>query len=202
MNIQFLKEKIDKKIAHKELLEDQLSKLKDTRKILYKEKVKKEKALILVKDVASKTQNQLAFHLSDMVSAGLNTVFDEPYDFYVNFESKERGMECDLLFKKGKKLIDPLKFSGLGAVDIAAFALRCASWSMARRFRPVLLLDEPMKHLSLNHHEKAGKLIKMLSKELNLQIIMNTHSEKIASFADRIFKTKMKNKVSKVKQIQ
>jgi len=201
MNIQFLKEKIDKKIANKELLEDQLYKLKDTKKTLHREKVRKEKALVLVKDVALKTQNQLAFHLSDMVSAGLNTVFNEPYDFYVKFESRERGMECDLMFQKDDKLIDPLKFSGLGAVDIAAFALRCASWSMAKRFRPVLILDEPTKHLSLNHHEKAGKLIKMLSKELNLQIIMNTHSEKIASYADRVFKVKLKNKVSKVKQI-
>jgi len=106
-----------------------------------------------------------------------------------------------LFFKKGEELVDPLRFSGLGAADIAAFALRCAAWSMDKRYRNTLILDEPFKHLSANHHEKTGKMVKILSEKLGLQIIMISHSRKAAEHADRVFEITMKNNVSKVHQI-
>lgn len=198
-----LKNKIQKRINNKELIQKQLEELKTN----YKEKSEllhnKEKAMEIVKKVALETQSQLEYHLSDMVSTGLNTVFDEEYGFRLIFEEKSGKTggktECNLFFEKKGHLVDPLNFSGLGESDIAAFCLRCAAWSMDKRYRNVLILDEPLKHLSVNHHEKAGEMIKLLSKELNLQIIMVTHSERFTSYADKIFKVQMNNKgISKV----
>jgi DNA repair exonuclease SbcCD ATPase subunit len=81
--------------------------------------------------------------------------------------------------------------AGLGAVDIAAFALRVASWSLAQRsHRNVLLLDEPFKHLKgTAQNRRAINLLHQVSQELGLQIITISDEraprEDITSGADR-----------------
>ena len=195
-----LEKKINEKLSERNLIQDQYKKLqndlKKTKVILFR----KEKALEIVKTVALRTQNQLQFHLSDMVSAGLNSVFDEEYDFKILFEIKRGKTECRLFFEKNGHLVDPLNFSGLGEADIAAFCLRCASWSMSKEYRNLLILDEPFKHLSVNYHEKAGAMVKLLSKQLNLQIIMVTHSKEFTKYADRVFNVTKTNNNSNVNQ--
>ena len=98
--------------------------------------------------------------------------------------------------------LDPLTESGVGAVDIASFDLRIASWSMQRpHTRNVIILDEPMKCLSAEYQERASQMIKEVSEKLGLQIIMITHSETLATSADRTFKVSMKNGRSIVKKV-
>jgi len=198
MNLSDLKKEVTKRINEKAFIQKEVESLLSQKLEFKKSITKKEKALVIVKDTALKTQAQLEFHLSEMVSAGLNTVFEEAYDFAVKFELRRGKTECDLFFKKGEQLIDPLRFSGLGAADVAAFALRCAAWSMDKQYRNTLILDEPLKHLSVNQHKNAGKMIKTLSEKLGLQIIMISHSERITEYADRVFKVKMKKGVSSV----
>lgn len=198
-----LKDKVKKRINNKELIQNQLNNLKINHKQKKKLLHNKDCAMEIVKSVSKETQSQLEYHLSDMVSMGMNTVFDNEYGFKIKFEEKRGKTECNLFFEKMGKLVDPLNFSGGGEADIAAFCLRCAAWSMDKRYRNLLILDEPLKYVSRNYHEKAGKLIKTLSEQLNLQIIMVTHSEKFTQYADSIFEVKQdKNGISKVKQIK
>lgn len=192
--------KVEDRFANRDLVKTQLTKLQKSEKKAKINLIRHEKALEFIKDIALKTQSQLEFHLSDMVTAGLNTVFTEPYDFIVKFLIRRGRTECDLFFEKDGQYVDPLRFSGLGAADIAAFALRCASWSMDKRYRNVILLDEPTKHLAVEHHHNAGKMIKTLSEKLGLQIIMITHSMAMTEYADKVFKIKRIKGVSKVKE--
>lgn len=202
MELRELKTLITKKVNEKEYIKTEIQKLKETKLNFKKSIIRKEKALELVKDVALKTQQQLSFHLSEMVTMGLNTVFEDSYEFVVDFKASHGKTVCDLNFKKGEELVDPLRFSGLGAADIAAFALRCAAWSMDKQYRNVLLMDEPFKHLDVGHHGKAGKMVKTLSEKLGLQIIMISHSEKVTQYADRVFQVSMKKGISKVRELK
>jgi DNA repair exonuclease SbcCD ATPase subunit len=197
-----MKEKVQSKVAEKNLIESQLSNLQTQKKTLKRDYIRKERALEFIKDIALKTQSQLEFHLSDMVSTGLNSVFDQEYNFRVIFEIKRGKTECNLYFEKDGNLADPLTQSGLGAADVAAFCLRCAGYSMNPIYRNTLVLDEPFKHLSINYHEKVGALVKMLSEKLNLQIIMVTHSEIMSRYADKIYKVSMTKGVSKVRELK
>ncbi len=198
--IKNIKLNIESKLTERNLIQSQLDVLQKTKNKLKKETILKERALEFVKHIALKTQSQLEFHLSDMVSTGLNSVFDQEYNFKVIFEIKRGKTECRLYFEKDDNLIDPLTMSGLGAADIAAFCLRCAGYSMAPIYRNTFILDEPFKHLSMIHHEKAAQMMKMLSKKLGIQIIMVTHSEVMTKFADKIFKVQMQKSISKVKE--
>ena len=133
-----------------------------------------------------------------MVSAGLNSVFDDNYGFVSQFVLKREKTECNLFFEKDGNLIDPFSYSGLGAADVAAFCLLAASLSMDKNCPPILILDEPFKHLDLEHHEAAGELVYNISKSLGIQIIMVTHSQMFTQYADKVFKVKRKKGVSQV----
>jgi len=207
MSLQEIKQKVQDRLAERNMLQSQLKSLQKQKKELKISYIRKERALELVKDVALKTQSQLEFHLSDMVSTGLNSVFDQEYNFRVIFEIKRGKTECNLYFEKDGNLADPLTQSGLGAADVAAFCLRCAGYSMNPIYRNTLILDEPFSRLKgEEENTKVLELMKMLSEKLDLQIICindeRAPRESILEFADKVFEVNMIKGVSKVKEVQ
>jgi DNA repair exonuclease SbcCD ATPase subunit len=159
------------------------------------------KAKEIIKLVGLETQKTLQFHISDIASLALESVFQDPYKLILEFVERRNKTECDILFERNGTTFDPLDSSGVGAVDVAAFALRIASWSMAvKRTRNTIILDEPMRFLSAEYQENASEMIKEISKKLGIQFIIITHEPTYASYADRTFTVSIKNGVSQVKQ--
>jgi DNA repair exonuclease SbcCD ATPase subunit len=158
-----------------------------------------EQAREIIREVGIKTQQQLSFHISDITSLALEAVFNEPYELKVEFVQRRNKTECDLYFERNGERIDPLTASGGGAVDVAAFALRIASWSMLRpRTRNVIILDEPLRFLSVDLQERASIMIKEISEKLGIQFILVTHENTLASYADKVFEVSIKKGKSKV----
>jgi hypothetical protein len=158
----------------------------------------------IVHEVGLKTQQQLEYHISNIVSLAEESVFDNPYEFEARFVERRNQTECDLFFKRNDHYLKPVDASGIGAVDVAGFTLRPASWSMEEpRSRNILILDEPFKHLKgFEENVRVIAMVKELSKKLNLQILM-VHDERvpfeeIEKGADRVFKVSIKNGVSKI----
>lgn len=161
-----------------------------------------EQAREVIRTVGMNTQKQLQYHISDIASLALNAVFENPYELKVDFVQRRNKTECDILFVRDGMELDPLTASGVGAVDIASFALRIASWSMQRpHTMNTIILDEPMKCLSAEYHERASQMIKEVSDKLGLQILMISHNETLAASADRTFRVSMKNGRSIVKKV-
>ncbi|MFP4424781.1 MAG: hypothetical protein ACLFP2_06170 [Candidatus Woesearchaeota archaeon] len=159
-----------------------------------------------MRTVALQTQEQLEYRIASTVTAAQESVFDDPYGLAVKFEQRRGKTECDLLFERDKQTMDPLASSGYGAVDIAAFALRVAAWSMSRRTRPVLILDEPFRHLKGSEtNRRAIEMTKEISHELGLQIIMISDEraprEDIIEGADKVFEVSIKKGASQVKAL-
>jgi hypothetical protein len=207
MQLQQIRDQVQNKVAQRDLIQSQLTNLLTQKKNLKRDYVRKERALEFIKDIALKTQSQLEFHLSDMVSTGLNSVFDQEYNFRVIFEIKRGKTECNLYFEKDGNLADPLTQSGLGAADVAAFCLRGAGYSMNPIYRNTLILDEPFKHLKgEEENTKVLELMKMLSDKLDLQIICvndeRAPREDILEHADKVFEVSMTKGVSKVKELK
>ena len=162
-----------------------------------------EQAKEIIRMVGLRTQQQLQYHISDITSLALSSVFPEPYELKVEFLQRRNKTECDLLFIRDEKEIDPLEASGYGAVDVAAFALRIASWSMdVDRSRNTIILDEPMRFLSEGYQENASKMIKEVSAKLGIQFIIVTHEDILAQYADRSFFVGIRNKISNIKEIE
>jgi ABC-type Mn2+/Zn2+ transport system ATPase subunit len=51
----------------------------------------------------------------------------------------------------------------------------------------VLVLDEPMKAVSVDLREDVYSILKTLSTEMGLQVIMTSHDEYAKAIADKIF---------------
>ena len=165
-------EKFNKQKGKKELYEKML--LESTDKINNLEQKSKdiEIAQAFVQQVAKETQEKLKFHIEDIVQMALDACYFDEYEFIVDFEVKRGRTEANLYFEKDKKKVDPQDATGGGVVDITAFALRIAAWSLSKTDN-VIIFDEPFKHLSNNLRNQAGEILNKLSKKLNIQKNLN-----------------------------
>jgi len=177
--------------------------VKDTR-VLIRNNIKDlafhEQAREIVRIIGLKTQQQLQFHISDITSLALESVFlDEAYELQAEFVQRRNKTECDLNFVRDENKMNPLEASGLGAVDVASFALRVASWSMKfPKYRNTIILDEPFRYLSKDKQEKASEMIKKISEKLKIQFIIVTHEKALSESADKLFETEITGGVSKI----
>lgn len=203
MELSKLEELYQRKLGQKEQLEKEINSLKASLRSKNIQQKRLEKAHEIIKLVGAKTQEQLQFHISDITSLALISVFDEPYNFILDFVDRRGKTECDIFFERDGAFMKPINSSGGGAVDIAAFALRIASWSMKNpRTNNVMILDEPFRYLSKDRQEAASQMVKELSDKLGIQFIIVTHEDILASYADKVFRVTNKNGVSKVEEYE
>jgi len=135
-----------------------------------------EKAQAFIQNVAKKTQEQLKYHIEDIVQLALDSIFPHEYRFSIDFEVKYGKTSCNLIFKNNGYEIDIMKAAGGGVVDIASLALRVAIWSIGKTDN-VLVLDEPIKNIQpASLQMEAWDIIQKLSQQLNLQFIIITNS--------------------------
>lgn len=156
-----------------------------------------EEAQTVIIEVAKITQSELEYHIGDLVTLALASVFDDPYEMGIEFVQRRNRTECDLFFIKDGKRVDPMTASGGGAVDVASFALRLSLWSLANpRTRNTIVFDEPFRFLSKGLQPKASSMLKDISEKLNLQVIMVTHSEDLVDGADKIMNVYQRRGIS------
>lgn len=153
-----------------------------------------EEAQLIIQTVAQQTQEQLKYHISELVTLALASVFENPYEFEPEFVQRRGRTECDMWFIRNGARIDPMTASGGGAVDVAAFALQVALWSMGiPKTRNVLIQDEPLKWLKGGDlPEKGARMIKEISSHVNLQIIMVSHIPDQIEGSDKVISVKLK----------
>lgn len=198
-----LRNRLERLKGQKQKLQEQGKQYKRQLKEVKKQLRLHEQTREIVRLAAMKTQEQLRFHLSNITSLALETIFPEPYELEVEFVPRRNKTECDIYLttSDGNK-INPLDESGGGVVDVTSFALRIACWSMkSPKSRPVILLDEPFKHLSADLLENASEVLGELCRELGLQMLTVTHEQELLAAAKVIYKVEKKNKISKIQKI-
>ena len=136
-----------------------------------------------------------------MVSNALQAVFEEDYQFIIDFEIKRNKAEAKVSLKIRGEEVDPKDSCGGGVLDIASFALRVVLYSIQNpKSTNTLILDEGFKFLHGNL-ENAMKMVKDLSKKLNIQFIIVSQISEIAECADKVFSVVHNGEHSIVKEI-
>lgn len=160
-----------------------------------------EKAQVIVQEVTKITQDKLKYHLSDICTLAMQSVFPDPYEIVIDFVSKRGKVEAEIWFKKDGYLINPFSATGGGAIDIAALSLRFSCWTLQKqKTRPVLFLDEPLRFLKGEELPvKGAEMILEISHRLGLQIIMVSHDPELIECADKVITVKMEKGISVVK---
>jgi DNA repair exonuclease SbcCD ATPase subunit len=196
-----LRSRIDQVKGRREHLTEQLQEARARGREAKREVEAGEKALVIVQEVSESVQLQIQRRISELGTLCLRAVFGDRYEMDVTLERRRNRIEADLSFVDNltRARVDPLSATGGGPVDVAAFALRLSLWSLRQpSLRNVLVLDEPFRFLSVDLHERASMLMKKISEELGLQIIMVTHSGELTAGADKVFRVTMRNGVSRV----
>jgi len=130
----------------------------------------------ILQEIAADIQQQAHQHIAFIVSRCLSAVFDEPYEFKIDFEQKRGKTDARLYFVRNGIEIDPMTAAGGGVVDVCSFALRLACLSLARPAkRKLLVLDEPFRFVSSEYRDRIRELLEQLSEEMDIQIIVITH---------------------------
>lgn len=150
-----------------------------------------EEAQAFLQGVAKQTQEQLRFHIRDIVNLCMQAIWTDEIEFDIAFEIKNGRTAAKLVFTIGGEEVDLLENDGGGCVDVAAFGLRIAIWSLGNT-RNTIILDEAFKHLSDDLQPLAAKVVKELSDKLHLQFIQVTHRKEMVEVADRIFEVNRK----------
>ena len=194
-----LRQKIYKAEGARGQLKDRLSITKRSLKVDKFRIQSIEKAQALVQHTAQETQEQLRYHVEDIVNSALDTCYPGKYKFIMNFEIKRGRTECSLLVDKDGELLSPLDDNGGGLCDIIGLGLRPSAWVLNKTDN-FMVLDEPFKLCDKNLRKLAGHILKQLSQKLELQLLIISHDDSIINIADRIFQVTMKDGKSKVEQ--
>lgn len=172
--------------ARVQVLQESIDSLRERRIVQEADLRADEMAQAFLQQVAKETQEQLKFHLQDLVQTALDTVFPAVYTFKIDFNLARGRTEAVMYLDKDGEKVDPETACGGGVVDVMSFALRIASWSIGRT-APVIIMDEPFKFLSAGLRPLMGEILRGIIDRLQLQILMVTHDPDFVSVADRTF---------------
>jgi len=209
MEIQQARNKLEQKKGRKSQLEKNLQQA-EKNITHYKKQVKSHgEAREVLNQLSMYIQERLQYNISNLTTLAIEAVLDDPYKLVVEFVRRRNKTECDIYFDYHGNRVE-VKYGGGGAMDIAALALRIASWSMQRpRSRNTLILDEPFKHVKgAQANKNTLKMIKQISSqpEIGAQIIMvadeRVSREQIIEVADRLFEFSLEDGVTQVKQLK
>ena len=201
MNIEIIKDMVQKCKGIKFQLDREMEQCAAKKEKLENRLKLIETSQAFLQKVAQETQEHLRFQIEDIVNLALETCFPGEYTFQIKFEISRGKTEAELVFldQKTGRQVDPMEASGGGVVDLTTFALRIACYALEQGTDNVIVLDEPFRFLSRDLQQRAGEILKILSKRMNLQIIMVSHIGEIIDVADRIFEVKKIDGISKVK---
>lgn len=144
-----------------------------------------EEAQKSIQKVAQSVQQEAHDRIAGLVTRCLGAVFDEPYEFKIEFERKRGKTEAALKFvRDGLVLDDPMNQAGGGVIDVASFALRLACLVLRRpQIRRLLVLDEPFKNIrGAEYRGRVRALLEALSREIGVQFILCVDADAYPQF--------------------
>jgi hypothetical protein len=138
-------------------------------------------AQTVAQTVAAAVQRTAHDRIASVVSRCLEAIFDDPYEFRIEFDRKRGRTEARLEFVRDDTPINPTEAAGGGVVDVACFALRTAALLLSRpAVRRLLVLDEPFRYVSRDYSPRVRDLVAALATDLGVQFIIVTHDPVLA----------------------
>ncbi len=175
---------------------EELKREKQNLSDLKRNEINLEQARETIQIVSRKTQEVLEYNLNEIVTKAMSTVFDDPYEVKIEFVAKRNKTEAEIWFVRGGAKYSPLASTGGGAVDVAAFSIKLALWSLkAKKTRKCLIFDEPFKNVndpSRELHERLSEMVADLCEELGIQIIMVSLESEMVDNSDNAVQIKKK----------
>ena len=178
-----------------EIITNRVSRMEGVRDVLESQQVTLDKRIIessKEQDVLSEAREvvllthryiheQLEIRISNIVTTALDVVFDDPYQFRLEFSVRgsSHSEARPILSRRGQEYDAILDCWG-GVVDVVSFALRLACLLLSHPAPDkILILDEPFRFVSQDLQVRVRDMMEMLSRELGVQFLIVTHEDEL-----------------------
>jgi hypothetical protein len=144
-------------------------------------------------------RQELRDRVEILVTRGLRAIFgraDMEFFFHAHVRGGVVGIFPALRSKFRDREIEVgiVEGHGGGVADAISFLLRVVVLSLATpRLAPVLFLDEPFRHVSLEYLRGCATLLRELNKSAGIQFVLVTHKPDLLDAADVIYRTSVDN---------
>lgn len=193
--LETLQTTVNEAAGRRKELQGQAKKAREEEKEAKRSRMAKERALAFVREAANEVLEKLNYSISEPVTLALQCVFGERWAVKVAFTPRRNQTECDIWLEENGAPRDPLYNAGGGQADITAFGFQAALLALRNHesgTAPVMILDEPFKHLKGEEaNRRAIEMVKLLSDRLGMQVIMVSDERAaradIETGADKVF---------------
>lgn len=193
-----MRDLINKKLNTLEDLEIGRGLLEERQKLNTSLIEKSAKALEIMQASAKLSQDHLAAHLSEIVTQAIQAVIQKNYEFVCEFVERRGSTEADLYLIRDGHRFGILGGTGGGLSDVCSFALKVAYLLLSNVDR-VLIIDEMCRHInSPKQREAFAEVVVRLSKEFDIQLIINSTIPELLAVADNTITLGMVNNQTKV----
>lgn len=196
-NLSKIKEFYIHKKAQKETIEKLVIANKGNLISLENEKDLFVRTKLLIEKSAEFARDQIISMIESIVTNALKfIIYDRDMRFVVDrgyIKGRANGSVAEFYIAEktdnGIIKYKPKDAKGGGIVDVVSLALL---FSMKECFglKGLLLLDEPIKHLSREYVGKVSEFLKYINERYGTEIIVVTHNDHLSESADKMFKAK------------
>lgn len=131
------------------------------------------------RELCQRIQMHIHSRIAGVATSCLGSVFEDPFEVKIEFESKRGSTEAHIILKNGELEISPRDSCGFGVLDVLGFSLRLGAICATRGTPKIIILDEAFRFVSAGYRETLASLLESLSKELGFQFIQVTHIEEL-----------------------
>lgn len=163
------------------------------------------KVAITLASIGEERQAQAQQQIEELVTRGLNAIFDDSLSFHVVQSHRGKTPEVKFVIKsfvKGKPIeTSVMDARGGGLAAIVGFLLRLIILLLSKDVKePILILDESFSHVSAEYERPLAEFIKELIDKTRVTIILVTHSDAFSEFADKRYRFNLHKGITKVEE--
>lgn len=164
-----------------------------------------EEATAFLNSFADERQTKVHQQIEDLVTHGIQTIFGDGLTFHVLSEQKSNRTEVSFSLKSTMGDGETVETSildarGGGVAAVVGFLLRLII-TLLREERPLLALDETFAQVSEGYLPAVGSFLREIINKTGVQVLLITHSEIFAEYADVVYKVTQKKGSSEIQRI-
>lgn len=192
--------------AERKRKEAELEKHKEERDQLIHELEICSKAIEFIEKVSTEERRVVKKKVEELITSCLHEVFDDTYsvEFEYGMKRSKTSVEVHSIRKCEDGVVVKRQIDGIGGgvADAISLPLKLIVLLNDSDLDRIFVIDEPGKHLSVNHVPKFANFLSTISQKLGVQIIMSSHHTCMDKFADSINEVFLEGSKSQIVRVK
>ncbi len=152
-----------------------------------------DRVTLLLNSLGEDRQLKAQQTIEDLVTRGLQTIFDESLSFHITQTVKGKSASVEFTVRTtldGKIIETPvMEARGGGLAATIGFLLRLVVMLLSKgtATENILILDETFAHVSDEYLGPLGEFLREVVDKTGVQIVMVTHQPEFTEYADKVY---------------